>query len=142
MLEIIFWNGITDGQQFQSQKDEINIGQIRQVRREWDQSHVYGTQKLLHCVLVHYYCKSTSPGSATIMDILSGLTPSDVAKPPASNVEYFFGLEEQIPDHQCPQPSQSNIITNLLFMFNLNCFAFFSCIENGFFSTESIVSGL
>jgi len=26
MLEMIFWNGITDGQQFHSQKDEINIG--------------------------------------------------------------------------------------------------------------------
>jgi hypothetical protein len=48
MLEMIFWNGITDGQQFHSQEDEINIGQIRQVRREWDHSHVYGRQKLLH----------------------------------------------------------------------------------------------
>jgi hypothetical protein len=49
MLEMIFWNGITDGhQQFHSQKDEINIGQIRQVRREWDHSHIYGRQKLLH----------------------------------------------------------------------------------------------
>lgn len=40
------------------------------------------------CVPVHCYCKSTSPGSVTIMDISSGLTPSDVAKPPASNAEY------------------------------------------------------
>jgi hypothetical protein len=40
MLETVFWNGITDSQQFHSQKKEIISGQIRQVRRDWDYSHV------------------------------------------------------------------------------------------------------
>ena len=48
MLKMIFWNGITDGHQFQSQKEEIISGHIRQVRNKWDHSHDYGKQKLMH----------------------------------------------------------------------------------------------
>jgi hypothetical protein len=38
-----------------------------------------------------------------VPDIFGGLPSSDVAKPPHSSGGELFGLEEQIPDEQCPQ---------------------------------------
>lgn len=85
-------------------------------------------------VPVHCYCISTSLGSVTIMDIFSGLTPSDVAKPPASNAEYCLAWRNKFliskalnPHIQIPSPT-------CFFMFSLNCLVFFSCIENEFFN--------
>jgi len=63
-------------------------------------------------VSVHCYCKSTSPGSATIMDIFSGLTPSDAAELPASNAEYCLAWRNKFlisnalnPHSQIPSPT-------------------------------------
>jgi len=56
------------------------------------------------CVQVHRYCKSTSPGSAIITDIFSGLTPSDVAKPPASNAEYCLAWRKKFLISKAPNP--------------------------------------
>lgn len=93
------------------------------------------------CVQVHCYCKSTSPGSATIIDIFSGLTPSDVAKPPASNAEYCLAWRNKFlisnalnPHSQIPSPS--------CFLRSISIALLCSVVQRMGFSTESVVPGL
>jgi len=75
------------------------------------------------------------------MDIFSGLIPSDVAKPLASNAEYclawrkkFFISKDLNPQSQIPSTTSflCSILTALLS----------SVVQGMGFSTESVVSGL
>lgn len=86
------------GRNFILRKTKSTLAKSGKYERVGPQSCLWQTKTAAltkKCVLVHCYCKSTSPGSATTTDIFSGLTPSDVAKPPASNAEYCLAWRKK-----------------------------------------------